>query len=217
MPLRSPSLLIGCLSGLLLGGLVGGGCTPDSSGSPSPSDTTATTVKASPRPPRDSSAETLHTPRSKRGSSPTAVEDTPPPSPADDARTVAQRLSDASVGARVKQALVRVETLRRFNFSPSVVRGHLVLRGDVNTREQYRRAERVATNVEGVRKITNQVTVQGRSPSDAGDAAEATYHTVGRGDTLTEIARAYNVSVQQLRALNDLSGTLQPGQRIRVR
>lgn len=191
------------------------GCTPDSSGSPSPSDTT--TVEASPQPPRDSSAETLHGSRSEGGRRPTAVENVPPPSPPDDARTVAQRLSDASVAARVKQALVRTQVLRRFNFSPTVVRGRLVLRGDVDTREQHRRAERVATNVEGVRELTNQVTVQGRSPSDAGDAAEATYHTVGRGDTLTEIARAYDVSVRQLRALNDLSGALQPGQRIRVR
>lgn len=119
--------------------------------------------------------------------------------------------------ARVKQALARAETLRRFSFSPTVARGRLILRGDVDTREQHRRAERVAANVEGVREITNQVTVQRQSLSEAGDAAEATYHTVGRGDTLTEIASAYGVSVRQLRALNDLSGALQPGDRIRVR
>lgn len=119
--------------------------------------------------------------------------------------------------ARVKQALAHAETLRRFSFSPTVARGRLILRGDVDTREQHRRAERVAANVEGVREITNQVTVQRQSLSEAGDAAEATYHTVGRGDTLTEIASAYGVSVRQLRALNDLSGALQPGDRIRVR
>ena len=107
--------------------------------------------------------------------------------------------------------------LRQFNFSPTVVRGHLTLRGEVDTREQYRRAERVATTVTGVTEVTNQVTVEGRSISTSGDAAEATYHTVRRGDTLTEIARAYGVSVQTLRSLNDLSGALQPGQRIRIR
>jgi osmotically-inducible protein OsmY len=132
-------------------------------------------------------------------------------------RTVAERLEDASVAARVKQALVRVRVLRQFNFSPTVVRGHLTLRGEVDTREQYRRAERVATTVTGVTEVTNQVTVEGRAISESGDAAEAAYHTVRRGDTLTEIARAYGVSVQTLRSLNDLSGTLQPGDRLRVR
>jgi FOG: LysM repeat len=161
----------------------------------------------------------LHAPRSKGGRRPTAVEDAPP----DDARTVAQRLSDASVGARVKQALVRVETLRRFNFSPSVVRGHLVLRGDVNTREQYRRAERIAQRQEGVTAVTNQVTVDGQAVSETdgrgedAEEADATYHTVRRGDTLSEIARKYGVSTRQIRTLNDLSGSLQPGQEIRVR
>jgi LysM repeat protein len=197
-----PRLLFALAGGLLLGGLLGPGCTPDSSGSPPPSDTTAAPVEQRSQPSRPSAAVPSSAPHSP---------------PADSARSVAQRLADASVAARVKQALARVQALRRFDFSPTVVRGHLVLRGDVDTREQYRRAGRVATNLEGVREITNQVTVQGRSPSDAGDAAEATYHTVRRGDTLTEIARAYGVSMQQLRALNDLSGALRPGQRIRVR
>lgn len=196
-----PRLLFALAGGLLLGGLLGPGCTPDSSGSPSPSDTTPPPVERRSQPSRPSAV-------------PSSVPHSPP---ADSARSVAQRLADASVAARVKQTLARVRALRRFDFSPTVVWGHLVLRGDVDTREQYHRAERVAANVEGVTDITNQVTVQGQSLSEAGDTAEATYHTIQRGDTLTEIARAYHVSVQQLRALNDLSGALQPGQRIRVR
>ena len=130
---------------------------------------------------------------------------------------MAERLNDASVAARAKQALVRTPSLRRFNFVPTVVRGHLTLRGDVETREQYRTAERVASNVESVTDVTNQVTVQGRALFETGGPAEATYHTVRRGDTLWKISREYDVSVRQVRALNDLSGTLQPGQRIRVR
>lgn len=196
MPVRSSILLIG---GFLLASLAGAGCAPDSSGSSAPPDTTtvsATTTSSAPAEPSTESAA--------------------PPS-SDDARTVAERLDDASVAARVKQALVRTRSLRPFDFVPTVVRGRLTLRGDVETREQYRQAERIATNVEGVTEITNQVTVQGRSVSEGGDTAEVTYHTVRRGDTLTEIAHAYGVSVQQLRALNDLSGSLQPGQRIRVR
>ncbi|PSQ68093.1 MAG: N-acetylmuramoyl-L-alanine amidase, partial [Bacteroidetes bacterium QH_1_64_81] len=139
------------------------------------------------------------------------------PDRTEDSRTVAQRLEDAGVAARVKQALVRTQSLRPFNFASAVIRGRLTLRGNVETREQYRTAERVASSVEGVTDVTNQVTVQGRALSETGDPAEATYHTVRRGDTLWKISREYDVSVRQVRALNDLSESLQPGQRIRVR
>lgn len=204
MPPRSSLLLItGCLGGLLLGSLLGTGCTPDSAGSSVSPDTTTVSATATTSSPAEPSTEPAAPPDASASR--------------DDTRTVAERLEDARVRARVKQALVRTRALRRFNFSPTVVRGHLTLRGDVETREQHRQAERIATNVEGVTDITNQVTVQGRSVSEGDDTADAAYHTVRRGDTLIEIARAYDVSVRQLRALNDLSGTLQPGQRIRVR
>ena len=126
-------------------------------------------------------------------------------------------MEDAGVAARVKQAFVRTRSLRPFNFAPAVVQGHLTLRGNVETREQYRTAERVVSSVEGVTGVTNQLTVQDRSFSETNDSAEATYHTVRRGDTLWKISREYDVSVRQVRALNDLSESLQPGQRIRVR
>ncbi len=131
---------------------------------------------------------------------------------------MSQRLADASVAARAKQALARHRTLRRFDFSLSAVRGRLALRGDVDTREQYREAERVAAALDAVRAVANEVTVDGRpvtsaDPSSAGPA----YHTVRRGDTLSEIARRYGVSVQQLRRLNDQTSSLRPGERIRVR
>lgn len=207
MPLRSSFTVIGCLGGLLLGSLVGSGCTPGSSGSPASSDTSATPVRTTAQPPRDSSAESSSTPR------PSASED--------DARTVAQRLEDTSVEARIKQALVGTQTLRRFDFSPTVVRSHVVLRGDVDTREQYRQAERVVKTLDEVETVTNQVTVEGSRVSEtdapADDApSEATYHTVRRGETLWRIAREYDVSVQKIQRLNDLSSSLRPGERIRV-
>jgi LysM repeat protein len=122
----------------------------------------------------------------------------------------------------VKQALVRNRTLRQFTFSPSATHGRVTLRGNVNTREQYRLAKRIAQRQQGVAAVTNQVTVNGRviSTTDGSEEAEdtnATYHTVRRGDTLSGIARQYGVSIQQIRTLNDLSGSLQPGQEIRVR
>ena len=203
MPLRSSFLLVGCLGGLLLGSLLGTGCTPDSSGSATPPDTTTVSTTATASSPAAPSTEPAAPPDGSTDS--------------DDSRTVVERLDDARVKARVKQALVRTRSLRPFDFVPTVVRGHLTLRGDVETREQYRQAERIATNVEGVTQLTNQVTVQGRVVAEGADTADATHYTVRRDDTLTDIARVYGVSVRQLRALNDLSGPLQPDQRIRVR
>ena len=198
MSARSPLFLLGALA---LGASLASACTPGSSRS-SPPDTTA--AATAPEAPED--------PSPKRPS-------VAPSSPTDTAsRSVSQRLADASVAARAKQALARHRTLRRFDFSPSAVRGRLVLRGDVDTREQYREAERVAAALDAVRAVANEVTVDGRPVADADpSSADTAYHTVRRGDTLSEIARRYGVSVQQLRRLNDQTSSLQPGERIRVR
>lgn len=202
---RSIVPLVGSL-GLLLGGLIVVGCTPDSSGSTASLETTPASAEDTAPPSPDSSTAS------------------PAPSASrEDARTVAERLADASVAARVKQALVQNRTLRRFAFSPSATRGRVTLRGDVETREQYRLAERIAQRQEGVSAVTNRVTVNGRafSETDGADADPeepgATYHAVRRGDTLSQIARKYGVSIRQIRTLNDLSGPLRPGQEIRVR
>ena len=145
---------------------------------------------------------------------------------ADDARSVAEKLEDAVVETRVKQALMRQDQLRIFTFEPTVVRGHLELRGDVNTPEQYRQAERVVERVDGVSQVTNQLTMGGRAVTesrlkrgdDASGDGKAVYHTVRPGDTLWEIARRYKAPVEQIRSLNDLrSKSLRPGERIRIR
>ena len=53
-------------------------------------------------------------------------------------------------------------------------------------------------------------------PGEPGSAA--TYHTVEYGDNLWDIARAYDVSVQQITRLNDLgSNAIKPGQRLQVK
>lgn len=141
-------------------------------------------------------------------------------------RSVAQKIEDASIETRVKQALVGTSSLRIFPFRLTVTGGHLVLRGDVNTPDQYRRAERVAGEVEGVTEVTNRLTMGGQpvteerlSSADSSSTEDASvYHTVRQGDTLWEIAREYRASVGQIRRLNDLrSSNLRPGQRIRVR
>lgn len=165
----------------------------------------------------------------------TTVSETSPPDPAapvdvekmKGTRSVAQKIEDASTETQVKQALVRTSSLRVFPFRPTVIKGHLVLRGDVNTPDQYRMAERIAGRVEGVTAVTNRLTMGGRpvtearlNADDESSAQEnaAVYHTVRQGDTLWDIARKYRASVEQIRNLNDFrSANLRPGQRIRVR
>jgi len=155
----------------------------------------------------------------------------PPEAPSEaeaDARSLSQKLTDTSTEARVKQALTQTESLRVFSFRPTVVNGHLVLRGDVNTADQYRRAEQGARQVEGVEAVSNELTVGGRPMTEERRSADedslspddaAVYHTVRQGDNLWDIARKYQVSVEQIRRLNDVasSASLRPGQRIRVR
>ncbi len=163
---------------------------------------------------------------------PASRQATPTTSTGKDARSVADRLQDASVETRIRQQLVRREALRLFDFTPESVNGRVLLRGDVNTASQRRLAARIARSVEGVAALDNQVTVQGQSPAalaeanktadkagnDGSTPSSAVYHTVESGDSLWKIAREYQASVDQLRELNDLNaGGLQPGERIRVR
>jgi LysM repeat protein len=206
---RFPS---GLLPLLLCAALAAGlsACTSGPSSSDASADTTSATT-----------TQAVSEPAGPDPEAPTPIED------GADARSVAQKLADASIETRVKQALVRTSSLRVFSFRPTVVGGHLVLRGDVNTADQYRQAERVARQVEGVDAVTNRVTMGGRSVTEerlnaTADTAEtedtAVYHTVRPGDNLWDIARKYRASVQQIQRLNDLgSSTLRPGQRIRVR
>lgn len=203
--------------GILIGGLLVSGCTFGGSSGASESTASADTATAvSASLPQTTSADQA----------------SPAPPSSNESRTVAQHLSDAGVEARIKRALVAERSLRLFDFQPEVVNGHARLHGNVNTHEQYRRAERVASRVEGVEGITNELTVDGQpvSEEDASSEAQAdassesdgeasgVYYTVQRGDTLWEIARKHETSVRQLRSLNDLrSSSLSPGTRIRIR
>lgn len=193
--------------GLLLVGILMVGCTSASQDEPAP---TADTSRAPDSP--SATAETTSAPDDRAG--------------ADD-RSLADRLDDARVETRVQRALVQERSLRVFEFRVEAVRGRVTLRGDVNTRDQYDEAARTARRVEGVSEVQNEVTV-GSEPvsedepqaSSGGEESEsgAVYHTVDPGDSLWRIAQQYGTSISRLRALNDLpAGSLQPGQRIRVR
>lgn len=89
-----------------------------------------------------------------------AMEDVPGPNPSD-SRTLEQRLSDASVSAHVKLALVAERRLRRFEIDPVAQGGIVLLRGDVSSNEERILAERVAREVKGVRGIRNALEVPG--------------------------------------------------------
>lgn len=142
-------------------------------------------------------------------------------------QTVSEKLEDASLETRVERALIGTSSLHVFPFRPTVINGHLILRGDVNTPDQYRRAERVASRVQGIEVVTNRLTIGGRPVTEArlseksrtGEKEDtALYHTVRAGESLWDIARKYGASVQRIRTLNDLrSSNLRPGRRIRVR
>jgi LysM repeat protein len=121
-------------------------------------------------------------------------------------------------------ALADRTSLRPFDFRADVHNGRVRLRGDVTTREQRRQAERTARAVDGVDTLVNEVTVQGRRPALAKstdsppDDPSAVYYTVEAGDTLWNIAQDHRASISRLKDLNNLStGSLQPGQRIRIR
>ena len=122
-----------------------------------------------------------------------------------DGRPVAQRVADASLAAQITQALARERSLRVFDFDPVVANGRTVLYGDVNTRDQWAQARRLASSLDGVDDVVMEVTVGGEAVATAangtppaGAAAEGVapadppgqYHTVEAGDTLWSIARS---------------------------
>lgn len=211
------SLVALVLAGGLLMGPLWTGCTSERT-APSP-DTTATAASTSRSTPAPAATET-----SGNASA-----------PAEGNRPLAEKLEDARVETRVKQALVQQRSLRVFPLQPAVTDGRVTLRGDVNTRDQYDEAARTARRVEGVTAVQNDLTVGGEpvTPEASANEEEAAaegrtnqetvsaagvYHTVQTGESLWTIAQQYGTSIQRLRALNDLrSDGLQPGQRIRVR
>lgn len=173
-------------------------------------------------------------------------------------RSVAQNVEDASLAAGVQLALVDDSDLRAFRLESQAVDGQVVLQGSVETLAQRERAESVASAVEGVRRVINEIEPtdepllaesrddlesedsmsadeeeddsadvsiasadESSSESDTeaeSEESEATYHTVQSGDNLWDIARAYDVSIDQIRSLNNLgSASLQPGQRLQVK
>ncbi len=166
---------------------------------------------------------------------------------ADDSRSVSGKISDASLVAKVRLALVDTRDLRAHRFDPEAVAGHVILRGHVDTWAQRAHAAEVAARIPGVVSVSNELTsteekpaglaeasgLSGDAPGDAsgggngslgeaaspgGGAEGPVYHTVTRGESLWTISRQYGVRIDRIRAMNGLtSNTVRSGQRLRVR
>jgi LysM repeat protein len=152
-----------------------------------------------------------------------------------DRRSVAQRLEDASLAARIRMALVEEDVLRLFDFTPDVLLGQVLLRGHVRTRGQRTLALDIARQIEGVRGVTSEIAADedslgtpatptsepGSSPPETPahrSQKAATYHAVQSGESLWTVARQHGVTIAQIKRLNNLrSSKIRPGQRLRVR
>lgn len=108
----------------------------------------------------------------------------------DDERNLERRIEDVAIATRVRMALVDARDLRRFDFDPLVVNGEVRLRGEVDTRDQRSRAEAIASEVSGVRRVSNQVTAleqpdlaSERSGSERADTSGQPADASADGDT----------------------------------
>lgn len=141
----------------------------------------------------------------------------------DGKRSLDQRLSDLSLAARIKQALARDRELRGYDFEPEVEGQTVLLKGDVQTRDEHERAAEVATRIASVEAVTNAVTVVGqpviaenRSETETNSHAGDT-HIVQSGETLWDIARSHRSSVDYIQQHNNLSSeSLKPGQELKI-
>lgn len=164
------------------------------------------------------------------------------PAPNDSARgSVAGKIRDASLAAKVRLTLAGAPDLRAHWFEPEATNGHVILRGHVATWAQRERAAAVAASVSGVASVANELIAQEERPAalaearglsanggenglprqtaSPGSGAEGpAYHTVSRGESLWMISRRYGVRVDRIKAMNGLtSDAIRSGQRLRIR
>ena len=77
----------------------------------------------------------------------------------DDDVTVGEAIDDAAITAQVKAALVEDDELSALDINVDTVNGVVTLNGDVDNQALVARAADVADDVEGVRSIQNNLTV----------------------------------------------------------
>ena len=94
----------------------------------------------------------------------------------------------------------------------------VTVKGKVDSTEHAEKIALALGNVEGVRKVDNQLEVEAEEPTP-----KATYHTVEKGDTLSKISKAvygdplkYNVIFEANKPMLKDPNLIYPGQVLRI-
>lgn len=87
---------------------------------------------------------------------------TPPASSTAPSRTAGQVVSDASITAKVKAALIGDETTKARQINVDTSRGVVKLTGTVDNQAAVDRAVQIARSTEGVQSVQNQLSVGAR-------------------------------------------------------
>lgn len=75
-------------------------------------------------------------------------------------QSTGEYVDDAAITAKVKAALVQDELVKAMQVDVTTFKGNVQLSGFVDTAEQKARAAQVASTVEGVSDVTNNITVK---------------------------------------------------------
>lgn len=78
-------------------------------------------------------------------------------------RTVGQTVDDATITAKVKAELAKVDDVKATDINVDTVNGTVTLRGSVETMAQMDHAATIVKGVEGVKDVRNTLTVKSAS------------------------------------------------------
>jgi osmotically-inducible protein OsmY len=76
-------------------------------------------------------------------------------------RTAGQAVDDATIGTKLKAALVADKELSALKVNVDTTQGNVRLRGEVKNLTQWRRAADLARSIEGVKSVDNQLVITG--------------------------------------------------------
>lgn len=76
-------------------------------------------------------------------------------------QSTGEYVDDAAITAKVKTALVRDEVVKAMQVDVTTFKGNVQLSGFVDTQEQKARAAQLASGIEGVTNVTNNISVKG--------------------------------------------------------
>jgi len=125
-----------------------------------------------------------------------------------DERTMGTMWDDAAITAKVKKALVDAYDIKARRVDVDTLDGVVTMTGVVETEAGYRRAEELAGEVEGVRKVTNLLQVGTKSFGQALD--DKVLGTKIKAKLISEPEiKSLNIDVDVDRAVATLTGTVE--------